>query len=331
MTPAHQQPATQPATPCGDPACGCHRLADRIAQHAAEAGATVAWHARDLDRGGQAGQRDTEPVVTASVFKVAVALEVARQGTSASGSLDLGQRVMVPVAGRTPGPTGLSVMQDPVELSVRDLALLMLTVSDNAATDLLLGMVGRDAVNATLRRLGLAHTEVPQDCAEIIASIGQDLGIAYSDQERELAGQPLERLAGLRALQPAGTCHTTPEEITRLLALVWTDRAGPPEACAAVRHWMGLQLWPHRLPTGFADEVGVSGKTGTLPLVRNEAGVIHWPGPDGSRYAVGVFTRSSSPRARQPRVDALVGQVAAEAVGFLREAPTHGTGTERLA
>lgn len=65
--------------------------------------------------------------------------------------------------------------------------------------------------------------------------------------------------------------------------------ATAPESCAAVRRLMRLQVWPHRLASGFPDDGwGVAGKTGTLPGIRNEIGVVE--PPDGSRVAVAVLT-----------------------------------------
>ncbi|GAA1419517.1 hypothetical protein GCM10009601_16460 [Streptomyces thermospinosisporus] len=82
--------------------------------------------------------------------------------------------------------------------------------------------------------------------------------------------------------------------MTRLLAAVWRDEAGTAEHCAATRRLLALQVWPHRLASGFPfDDVHVAGKTGTLPTVRNEVGVVEYP--DGGRDAVAVFTRTASP------------------------------------
>lgn len=52
-------------------------------------------------------------------------------------------------AHRTSGPTGLSVFADEAALSVRDLVLMMMAVSDNAATDILICLTGLDSVNVT--------------------------------------------------------------------------------------------------------------------------------------------------------------------------------------
>jgi beta-lactamase class A len=272
-------------------------------------------HARDLETGRTVGIDETTPVVTASVLKVPVALELARQ--SVAGQIDLSERVLVPLEGRVPSPYGLAAHRDPVLISYYDLAQLMMVISDNVATDLVIDKVGKDRVAALLDELGLPGTAVPQNCAEILATIEADLAIEYSDDERQLAQVPLERLQSLRALVPEETCRTTPAEITQLLAGIWSDEAAPPRACALVRAWMGDQVWPHRLTSGFpGDDIRISGKTGTLPLVRNEVGVVEYP--DGGRYAVGVFTRTTDPTPNAPHLDALIGWAAAQAVAQLR-------------
>jgi len=89
---------------------------------------------------------------------------------ASEGRLSLSDRVRVPVEGRAPGPTALSVWQDEVELSLRDLASSMITVSDNCATDVVCDRVGLDRVQARLDGLGLTATRVPHDCRGIFAT-----------------------------------------------------------------------------------------------------------------------------------------------------------------
>lgn len=105
--------------------------------------------------------------------------------------------------------------------------------------------------------------------------------------------------------------------MTRLLSALWRDEACPSEYGAAMRRVMGLQVWPHRLASGFPfDDVHVAGKTGTLPTLRNEVGVVEYP--DGGRYAVAVFTRTANPAATLPAADAVIGTAARIAVDALR-------------
>lgn len=252
------------------------------------AGARGFVHARALQDDRETGLDADELVVTASVFKIPVALEVFTR-------LDPAERVVVGASDRVAGPTGLSVFRDPVELSVRDLAICMITVSDNTATDVLMRMVGLDAINDTLRSLGLERTVLVGNCRHILATVDRN---------------------AVSAMPADGTSRTTPREITRLLELIWRDEAGPPAACAEVRRVMGLQIWPHRLTAGFPEGVRLSAKTGTLPGIRNEAGVVEYP--DGARYAVGVFTRAHTLEGRRPEIDRGIGDAARAAVESLR-------------
>lgn len=100
-------------------------------------------------------------VVAASVFKVLVALEAETQ--FAECRLDPRERVDLHVASRTPGPTGFSLFRDDVDVSLRDLVVAMLTISDNEATDALLRRVGIETLNASAKRLGLACTVITGD------------------------------------------------------------------------------------------------------------------------------------------------------------------------
>lgn len=269
-------------------------------------------HARDIGSGREIGYRPDTPVVAASVFKVPILVALFRQ--SDAGLIDLTQRLEVPVAGRAPGPTGLSVMLDPVTMSWRDLALSMMVVSDNAATDVICAKLGLDAINATLRTLGLPGTAVDFDCRELFAQMAQDAGVA---DLASFPAQPGAELVGrLRVLNAAATNRTTPREISRLFEMIWTDRAAAPDSCAQMRRILGAQVWPHRLASGFPeDSIKTAGKTGTLVTVRNEAGVVS--DGAGRHVAVSVFTRSHQARAKHPAQDAAIGKAARLAVDLL--------------
>jgi beta-lactamase class A len=269
-------------------------------------------HAKDLASGREIGYRPDTPVVAASVFKVPVLIELYRQ--SDAGLIDLRETVTIPVAGRAFGPTGLSVMQDPVTLSWRDLALSMIVVSDNAATDILCAKVGLGQVNATLRSFGLTGTAVDFDCRELFAQMGRDAGVAAP---ADFPLQPdADLLRRLQALDAARTNRTTPREMSQLFEMIWSNRAASPDSCMQMRRILGAQVWPHRLASGFPEsDIRTAGKTGTLVIVRNEAGVVS----DGSgrHIAVSVFTRSHVALAKHPAQDAAIGKAARLAVELL--------------
>jgi len=271
-------------------------------------------HVVDIDGDAEVDLGADTPVALASVFKLPVLVALHR--AAEAGTLDLHERVPLRAATRTAGVTGLAALCDDAELSLRDLAQLMITVSDNAAADAVVDRVGLDAVANTLDALGLHHTHVEHACRDLHAALADDLARSGTTLARAL-GDPAA-LAALRVLDPATTNGSTPREMTVLLGAIWRDEAAGPEACAAMRRMLGLQVWPHRLASGFpADDVAVAGKTGTLPPLRSEVGVIELPGPRSRRYAAAVFTRSRRRSLTDPAADAAIGHAARLAVEHL--------------
>jgi beta-lactamase class A len=92
---------------------------------------------------------------TASVGKLFLLVEVARQ--TAAGELDLAQRIRWQDDERVED-SGLWYLLDERELSVRDLCTLVGAVSDNLATNVLVRVVGLDAVAATTAALGYSDS-----------------------------------------------------------------------------------------------------------------------------------------------------------------------------
>lgn len=288
---------------------------DQIAAAASDAGADVFAHAIDIDSGAEIGLHADDAVVTASVFKVPVLTTYVRQVSA--GMLDPASRVQVKASSVTLGPTGLSVFSDDADWSLRDIATSMITVSDNAATDILTGMVGVDAVNAAMVDLGLPGTVLIGDCAALFATMADDYGLDDPHQvDASMLADP-NSVAALSVNTPERTNRSTPRESTSLLRLLWTDAAADAAGCAEARRILGLQIWPHRLSSGFPrDDVKISGKTGTIGIVRNEIGVVEFDG--GRRFAVAVFLRTHAFRYRQPKADALIGRVGSILVDHLQ-------------
>lgn len=234
----------------------------------------------------------------------------------AAGQLDPRERVRVTAADRL-GGWGTAGCADDVELSLRDLAFFAVSVSDNSAADLLLARVGPDTVRLLAEELGLDRTRIVGGPRDVLESMLAEVG-ARDEAEFALRypALPDDRKRRLSVLDPLRTNAGPPRDITRLLRLVWRDEAGPPEACAQVRELMARQIFRHRLVSGFPDDVTIAAKTGTLPGLHMEAGVVRYP--DGGLYAVAVFARTRELAASRAAVDAAIGATARIAVDHLR-------------
>ncbi|MBB5911305.1 beta-lactamase class A [Nocardia transvalensis] len=288
---------------------------DRIRAVFADAGCVGWLHARRCDGSdAEISVGGGERVVVASVYKLPLLLAFCRQVDA--GRIDPTARLTVHPADCTPGPTGLAVMRDPVTLSLRDLATSMMTVSDNAAADVLLGETGLGAVEELLDDLGLTRTRVIGGTADLHRSLVRDTDTHTTAEAFAILAENDDAWS-VSAYDPSYTSATTPEEMTRLLRALWTGEVLSGEQTEFVRSVMRHQVWPHRIAAAFPHRsVSVAGKTGTIGVIRNEVAVVEFPGE--YPVAVAVFTRAARADPELPVVDAAIAETARIAVTDLR-------------
>ncbi len=290
------------------------RIETQLRERFANAGVRGWLHAQPVGAASEVAVDADQPVVMASVYKLPLLVAFCRMVDD--GGIDPREPVRLDPATRTPGPTGLATLLDPVTMSVRDLAAHMIAVSDNAAADALLELVGLDRVAQTLRALGLSATRITGGTADTFRTLRHD-----TRTEDHLAA--LEALADndnpatTSAYDPLLASATTGRDMTRLLAAIWTDEAASTAQCEFARAALARQIWPHRLRAGFPyNNVRVAGKTGTLGALRHEVGIVHFP--DDRPLAVAVFTHAARADPVLPRADAVIGETARLAVSHLR-------------
>lgn len=113
----------------------------------------------DLSDGTRVGINEHMLFPQASSIKVAILIELFRQAESRLALLR--ERQQVTQAARVGGSGILKhFVEGSSELSNEDLAILMIGLSDNTATDLLIDAVGMDSVNQTMTSLGAPQTQL---------------------------------------------------------------------------------------------------------------------------------------------------------------------------
>lgn len=170
----------------------------------------------DLRSGGQIGYRQDDVMPTASLIKVPVLTALYR--AVHEGRVSLTDRIRYGDEHRCLGSGVLSRMTPGVEMTVRDAAVLMIIISDNSATNMVIDLVGLEHVNETMRSYGLERT-----------IIFQRLG---------------DTKAGLDARKMS---VSTAGEMTRLLELIARHEAVSPEASEDMLRIMRRQDYRHEL------------------------------------------------------------------------------------
>jgi beta-lactamase class A len=203
---------------------------------------------------------------TASVIKLPILVHALR--LAAAGEVSLDETVRLTEADKKPGSGILQSLGDGLTLSLRDACTLMIAISDNTATNLVLDRVSIEGVNACMAALGCADTRLFR---KVFSS-----------------GPPVSRENARYGLGV-----TTARDMLRLLSLVHRDRLGFAGIGPEVRRFLAAQHYrdgmPRLLDAGWTYE----GKTGAVDAVRNDVGFI--TPPDGPPIAVAILC-SKMPR-----------------------------------
>lgn len=133
-------------------------LRGEIAALASETSGTVAVYYRELGTRDTFGLHDFEPLASASLIKVPILIALYRRVRR--GELDANTTLTVQRRDRVGGTGTLQGRRAPFRVSLREAAELMITRSDNLATNLIIQLIGLQALNEELRAMGLRHTSV---------------------------------------------------------------------------------------------------------------------------------------------------------------------------
>jgi beta-lactamase class A len=116
------------------------------------------WALTDLASGDHIGHREDDVMPTGSLIKTPILVTLYRAVDD--GKLQFDGRTTYREKHRSLGSGVLSKMAFGAEMTVRDAAVLMMTISDNSATNMCIDLVGLDAINALMRDLGCPSTQI---------------------------------------------------------------------------------------------------------------------------------------------------------------------------
>jgi len=150
----------------------------------------------DLTSGEKIAHLEREVFPTASTIKLAIVYELFAQASE--GRIKLDETMTLDRTKAVGGAGVLAEMGTPT-LSIRDYAVLMVTLSDNTATNVLIDRLGMDAIGKRMQMLGLGATKLRRHMMDTAAARRGDENVSTPDEiARLLQAMPPEGIELLK-------------------------------------------------------------------------------------------------------------------------------------
>jgi beta-lactamase class A len=248
--------------------------------HFAPLGGVVGVMVHDLATGQELTYNHTERFPTASTLKAPLLYELYRQADA--GKIDLTERVTLSHANRTPGSGILQDLDEGLQPTIRDLAELMIIVSDNWATDMIYERVGKDAMAATLKELGMNNTFIPMNIHEMFCALA-DVDPADPQYDYHFLKEHLKNYKSspdnLAYSNDERNDVSTPEDMVRLSIAIHEGVGLSEQSREGVLKILKDQNFGTRIPARLPQDAGIetAHKTGSLRGIVNDIGLVYSP------------------------------------------------------
>lgn len=217
---------------------------------------------------------------TASTLKAPLLYELFHQADE--GKIDLTERITLSHSNRVPGSGVLQDLDEGLQPTIRDLAELMIIVSDNWATDLIYDRIGKEPMAATLQNLGMTNTFIPLTIREMFCTMADmdasDPSVDYDTLLDHLKNKKTgpENLA---LTDDPRNDVSSPRDMATLMRVIHNGEGLSEDGRAGVLKILKDQNFTTRIPGRLPqdEKIEVASKTGTIRGVANDVGIVYSP------------------------------------------------------
>jgi len=245
---------------------------------------TIGFGFKDLETMEEFYVNGDKRFLTASVFKIPILVELYNQVEC--GDLSLDETIILKKYDKAPGSGILKELRPGLKLTLKDLSILMMAISDNTATDMLLNKVGKEKVNTTMCKIGLKDTKIIFSCRELL----YDLVNLKKETPIEEALKVEEEIGinkNARCLTDYRNNNvTTPKETTYLFEKIFKCEILTKHACGEILKTLKKCQTNWRIPRYLPENVKIAHKTGAMPGVANDTGIIF---TENGNYILSIF------------------------------------------
>jgi len=207
----------------------------------------IGFYYKDLRTGERLGHRENDMFQAASVIKLPIYAVVMKLW--AEGKLDLSEKLLCRDEDKLPPCGALYFFTGDVEVDINTLCGLMITISDNTATNLLINHLGLDFLNEQFKEIGLKDTHLER---------------LLFDAEGSARG--LEN-------------RIVPAEMGDLLERIYRHSFINEEVSCRMEKVLLEQQINHKIPGYLPEGTPVAHKTGEDDGITNDVGVVYGENP----------------------------------------------------
>ena len=206
-------------------------------------------YAKNLDTGRDYSMRASEQVRTASTIKLPIMTEVFHQ--VAEGKIKWTDEF--PLTGKQGGSGVLGEFSNNLKIDLKTAMHLMIVVSDNTATNMILDKISSNSVNAFMDSLGLNQT--------------RSLRKVGGGGDAKAFDEPLNKLFGIGV--------SSPKDMAKLLEMLERGEVVSKEASAEMIAILKRQQYTDGVGRNLLDTVPVASKSGALDRLRSDVGIVY--------------------------------------------------------
>lgn len=216
---------------------------DEIKQEMLQLPGHTGFYYQNLVTGEEYGIRDLDCFDAASVIKLPILLHILSE--CAAGEMNMDTTLTITEADKVPICGALTLFSGDVQADIQTLCRLMISISDNTATNKLIDFCGIPAIQNGLKQMGLHTTKLTRKLFD-----------------QEASGQGLKN-------------SICPREIGHLLSRLYHEDFVSPWVCNTAIDMLLLQQVDHKMNGRVCGEVPIAHKTGEDDHLSNDVGIVY--------------------------------------------------------